>query len=57
MIVTIMESGRPDPPSAPRNSFSRDLNNAEFLLSHLPNIFVKDLQKIPRDPNVETNQK
>ena len=52
-----MESGRPEPPSAPKNTFSSDLNNAEFLLPHLPNNFVKDLQKIPRDPNVETNQK
>ena len=40
-----MESSRRNTPSASRNTFSCDLNNIEFLLPHLPNIFVKDLKK------------
>ena len=40
-----MESGRPDPPFAPKKHFVVLSKNAEFIQAYVPNIFVKDLQK------------
>ena len=48
-----------NPPCASRNSFSSDLNNAEILRAHLPNIsckrFTKNNQDIRMSKRIKNN--